>query len=326
MSKFSTAIVTGGSGFIGTHLINRIIQKKNIEIIYNIDLLPSKIDNKKIINIIQNIRNPIELEIDKPAVLFHLAALSKEPGFKDKEYFNTNYFGTLNVIKFAENNFINNIIFTSTMMVYYPTDKRKIESDQVRPYTAYGQSKLFAEKALIAWKDRNHSRYLSIIRPSVVFGKGDVGNYPRLFRLLKANRFVYVGRKSTIKSSVYIHELINFIFFLLKQADNRVLYNFSFPEKLTIEKINNTICDLFNFKKPNLMLPYGILFVLANIFEWLNYFGMLKSEIHHRRIQKLFFSTNIFPKAILDNGYKFNYDFKSSIIHWKNSCDGQDLN
>ncbi len=57
-----------------------------------------------------------------------------------------------------------------------------------------------------------------------------------------------------------------------------------------------------------------------------NYFGILKSEIHHRRIQKLFFSTNIFPKAVMDNGYKFNYDFKSSIIDWMNSCEGQDLN
>jgi len=31
-------------------------------------------------------------------------------------------------------------------------------------------------------------------------------------------------------------------------------------------------------------------------------------------------------KAVLDNGYKFNYEVKSSIIHWMNSCDDQNLN
>jgi len=95
-----------------------------------------------------DIREKINSNIeDKIDVCINLVALCKEPGYMWKEYFDTNYYGTKNIIEFAELNNIKKIIFTSTMMVFQACESRFSENDIKSPDTAYGISKLLAEEA-----------------------------------------------------------------------------------------------------------------------------------------------------------------------------------
>ncbi len=103
MTKY---IITGGSGFIGTHLITFLLDNNTGIEILNIDLQDSDIKDDQLNNAnadIRSIKNLDDLEIEKGFNLcIHLAALSKEPGFEWAEYFETNYTGTQNVAKFCE--------------------------------------------------------------------------------------------------------------------------------------------------------------------------------------------------------------------------------
>ena len=92
------------------------------------------------------------------------------------------------------------IIFTSSISPYGIEDKLKDEDTIPCPNTPYGSSKLAAEKIHIAWQNRDiKNRILTIVRPGVVFGKGEGGNMSRLVKLIHKNFFFYMGNKDTEK-------------------------------------------------------------------------------------------------------------------------------
>jgi nucleoside-diphosphate-sugar epimerase len=317
-------VIIGGSGFIGTHYINFLLSKELVTKIVCLDLKRPKIIHEKIEFREYDIRKPIKLDLKNFDILIHLAALAKEPGYKWEEYFETNYFGTKNVCELATINNIRNIIFTSTMMVFKAGDKRNREEDLTAPDTAYGISKLLAEEVCINWKNSNSTNRLRIIRPGVVFGKDENANFTKLAKALKKNLFVYVGRKDTIKGSVYIKDLINFIEFVSNDDKERIIYNLVFPNLYSIKDIVNNICNVMSWKRFIPVLPFRFLLLISYLFELLNIVG-LKNPIHHRRIEKLYYSTNLSADAAIASGFKFSYDLSSALNDWKKDCGDKDL-
>ncbi len=316
-------LITGGSGFIGTHLINFLLKEYPEAEILNIDIQNSSISNRRLNTTLKDIRTADVANFDiKDSfdICIHLAALCKEPGFEWEEYFETNHLGTVNILNLCEKLGIENIIFASTMMVYKAGEIQKIEGDITAPDTAYGISKLLAEKDLERWRDQKVNRSLKIIRPAVVFGENENANFTRLFHSLKSGFFPFVGKSSTVKANIYVKEVVLFIQFLINEKPQVDIFNLAFPENNEMKKIINDFKKVFNFRPVTPVLPYELLLFVSYFTELLNGIG-LKNSIHHRRIQKLYYSTDIFPKAAIDSGYKFKYDFKSALEDWKASGD-----
>ncbi|UXX80591.1 NAD(P)-dependent oxidoreductase [Reichenbachiella carrageenanivorans] len=311
-------LITGGSGFIGTHLIQLLLSSFKGISITNLDLLPSKIDDKRIETLQIDIRsnNLFSFFEEKSFdICIHLAALCKEPGFEWEEYFATNHTGTKNIITLCENLCISKIIFTSTMMVHQAGEVRRTEESVTAPDTAYGISKLLAEKELEKWRSSKPERSLKIIRPAVVFGENENANFTRLFLTLKKGFFPYVGKSSTIKSNIYVHELNRFIHFLIEHKTKLDIYNFSFPSATSMRNIVSDFKVVFKMRVLTVTLPYKLMLFVAYMFEFLNSIG-LRNSIHHRRIQKLYYSTYIHPANALAEGYEFKYTLKSALEDW----------
>ncbi|MBT6231757.1 MAG: SDR family oxidoreductase, partial [Nitrosomonadales bacterium] len=175
--------------------------------IFGVDL--KKSTNTKIIcdvrNKIENKKLPKKIDL-----IINLAAIHREPGHKPNEYFDTNILGAENITSFAEQVNCKQIIFTSSISPYGIEDKLKIEDTIPNPNTPYGSSKLAAEKIHIAWQNRDiKNRILTIVRPGVVFGKGEGGNMSRLVKLIHKNFFFYMSNKDTRKAGIYVRELVN---------------------------------------------------------------------------------------------------------------------
>jgi nucleoside-diphosphate-sugar epimerase len=324
--KNGTFVITGGSGFIGTHLIMKLLNSDQIEKIINMDLKPSNISDTRLVFQEVDIREqlPVDQNIPEDSYLIHLAALCKEPGYHWDEYFETNYHGTKNLCDFAETKKIKNIIYISTMMVYRAGERRYAENDLKSPDTAYGISKLLGEEVLLQWAEKSNDRTLKIIRPGVVFGKGENGNYIRLYNALKRNTFAYVGRKSTIKGSIYVKDLVGCIEFLFNDMSENKIYNLVYPESTSIENIVNSILKIFHWKRIVPTIPYSLLLTLSYLFEFLNFIGV-RNGIHHRRIQKLFYSTDINSDLVYSAGYHYHYNLENAIQDWKNDCSSRGL-
>ena len=178
--------ITGGTGFIGTHLTN-LLQELHPECnVYNLDIvepgtpLPSVEDYKPALRKGQklastfircDVRKPIVLEgvnVTADDVIFNFAAVHRTPGHPDYAYFETNVLGAENVTAFAEKYGIKKIVFTSSIAPYGAAEELKEETTVPTPNTPYGISKLVAEKIHMIWQARNQAeRQLTIVRPGV---------------------------------------------------------------------------------------------------------------------------------------------------------------
>ena len=150
-------LITGGAGYIGSHIIEILIKnKKNLFIVDNLStgfkmLINKKADfyNLNILNTSKLKKIIIEKKIDS---VIHLAAsLSIGVGEKyPKRYYKNNVLGTKSLLKACDNSFVKNFIFSSTAAVY--KDKQKIVNEKsiINPKSVYGKTKLLAEKQIIS--------------------------------------------------------------------------------------------------------------------------------------------------------------------------------
>lgn len=103
----------------------------------------------------------------------NFAAVHREPGHDDYEYYQSNLLGAEDVCAWVEKVDCNRFIFTSSIPPYGPSEEEKDETSLPVPATPYGGSKLAAEKIHQTWQVGNDTRHrLDTVRPSVVFGVG----------------------------------------------------------------------------------------------------------------------------------------------------------
>ena len=311
-------LITGGSGFVGQHVIARLLESDASCHITNIDLNPSKIQDSRLKTTITDIRDRsqcVKLENIKYDYCIHLAALCKEPGFKWEEYFETNDLGTKNVLEYLSRCEVNTMAFTSTMMVYKAGEHQKKESDITCPDTAYGISKLLAEREIEKWSAAKMERNYFVIRPSVIFGENENANFTRLYNSLKKGLFAYVGRKDTVKSCVYVKEVCNVVLFSIQKGIYGT-YNFAFAEDSRIGTIVSSFKQVFGFKPFVPVIPMWLLKNVARGFLVLNNLGF-KNSIHPRRMEKLNKSSNIGVEKIKSTGFQYQYNLISALEDWK---------
>ena len=150
-------LITGGAGYIGSHVAEILTKYKNkIFIVDNLSTGFKKLINKKAkfykVNIL-NTKKIREIIInEKINSVIHLAAsLNISMGEKSpKIYYKNNVTGTKSIITACKNTFVKNFIFSSTAAVY--KDKQKIvhEGSAIKPKSVYGKTKIKAEKIIIS--------------------------------------------------------------------------------------------------------------------------------------------------------------------------------
>ena len=159
------------------------------------------------------------------------------------------------------------------------------------------------------------------VRPGVVFGPGERGNYTYLARALARGVFFYPGRRNTVKSGGYVDELLTALDFALDQSDPKILFNFAYPEQSTTEDIIQTFSDVGGFKGRHATLPMAPLYLAAGLFEAADRLGM-RNPIHRERVIKLVRSTRVEPSWLTGRGYVFQTDLKRALAAWRDETGG----
>ena len=150
-------LITGGAGYIGSHVAEGLIKKKkNIFIVDNLSTGFKKLINKKVkfynINILETEKLKkiiIKFKIDS---VIHLAG-SLIIGFGERHpklYYKNNVLGTKSVLLACKKTLVKNFIFSSTAAVY--KDKQNIVNEKsiINPKSVYGKNKIKAEKLIIS--------------------------------------------------------------------------------------------------------------------------------------------------------------------------------
>jgi nucleoside-diphosphate-sugar epimerase len=174
-------LVTGGAGFIGSHLVERLIASGHgpVRVLDNFhqgckENLASCWDRIEFLTGDVRSAQFVRDALREVGVIFHLAAQSNVLGAEhDMEYsFSTNVIGTLNVLRAARDAGAKRVVFTSSREVYGDPDQLPVpESAPLRPKNAYGASKLAGEAYCEAFG--NDGLETVILRLANVYGPRD---------------------------------------------------------------------------------------------------------------------------------------------------------
>lgn len=305
-------LIFGGSGFIGHHLVNFINkEEKGDSIIYDIEKPKTKNINFERVDVREHINT--ELLSTEDSVIFNLAAVHRTPGHPSNDYFETNMLGAENICNYAREHNINTIVFTSSIAVYGTYEDKKSENTIPMPDIPYGISKLSAEYIHKLWQQEDpQKRKLIIIRPGVVFGENENGNFTRLINSISQGTFFYPGRRDTIKACIYVKDLVDAMFQIIDKAEKGInIYNFTYDPAPSINEICSVISQEGNLKPPKIKLPSFILLAISKLL-----YALTKKEgIHPDRVKKLTISNNIDGKK-LKNEFELKYGLKRGISDW----------
>jgi GlcNAc-P-P-Und epimerase len=330
-----TGVIFGGCGFVGLYFAEELIKLKTCEFIYLIDtkepednFLITKFillkQSEKVKFIKSDVRQSLNnLNIKNVDLIVDFAAVHREPGHKDYEYFETNVEGSKNICNFAESTFCKNIIFTSSIAVYGAGDYEKNETSKTLPTSAYGKSKLECEKNYTTWYNKNKDKKIvTICRPGVVFGPGEKGNVTRLIKIIKKRLFFYMGNKDLRKAGIYIKELVNILIWvnqnqLSKNFESKTLFNASLAPCPKLINFVQEISKKLNLSGNFLSFPKSLLIFFIFITAFITKNLKSSSNFSHVRLKKLFRSNSIKPNFLLDMKYSFKYDLSTSMEDWK---------
>src|SRR3984957_1838689 len=172
MLESKQAIVFGGAGFIGTHLLQFLMVSRKYERLTSVDINEPRTRIAGVEYLYHDVRDPIDLKLSggAPADIFNLAAIHVTPGHPEGDYYYTNVLGAVNVCRFAKETGSQNVLFTSSISIYGPSENALDEDAPPAPVSAYGRSKLSAEAIHRLWQSESPGRRLTIVRPAVIYG------------------------------------------------------------------------------------------------------------------------------------------------------------
>ncbi len=188
-------IVTGGSGFLGNHMIDAL--KENGHSIKNIDLIQSsKPNDENLETIVADIRDKDKMvDLIKDAdVVFHFAGLIEagESVKNPQKFIDYNISGTLSVLEAMRINNIKTIIFSSSAAIYgEPKNIPIIEDDPAMPINPYGMTKL-AMEGLISSYVESHGFTGVALRYFNLYGPGE-NHQPETHAIPNFIKQVYQG-------------------------------------------------------------------------------------------------------------------------------------
>jgi len=200
--------ITGGSGFIGTNLMEFFLSRGDSELL-NLDHLPPKIPSHRSLWTSCDLLNREEildrLKAFEPTQIVHLAGRTDMFGESVQDYA-ANHIGTQHLIDAIHDlPTVERAVFTSSQFVVGPGPFPKSELD-FRPHTIYGQSKVLSERAV---RNGGLKCNWSIIRPTNIWGPWHP-RYPNEFwRVLKQGHYVHPGGPKVTRSYGYVGTVVS---------------------------------------------------------------------------------------------------------------------
>ena len=265
-------LITGGSGFIGTNLIDFYLNKGfNV---LNVDIKePQKKDHipywvKCDINNLDLLKKVVAGF--QPYYVIHMAAKADLKG-KNLEYYNTNIVGVKNIINVCNSNNvnINKIIFASSMLVcrvgYIPIDE-----NDYSPPNLYAESKILGEKLI---REESIKYPWTIVRPSSIWGPWFGPTYRGFFVMIMNGNYFNFKNKMSTKTYGYIGNTVYQIDALLRSTvSNYKTYYLGDYEPTKIKEWAVEISKLCDRKVST--IPNFLVYILALIGDFLNKIGV----------------------------------------------------
>ena len=273
-------LVTGGTGFLGRALVEKLAIKNNV-IIFDNDSRGSIKKIRSLRNILYikgnicNFKDLLKIKNIKISTIYHLAYINGTGTFYKKpvEILDVATSGVINILKFAKLRKIKNLLLASSSEVYQtpikiPTDtnERLIVPSISNPRFSYGLGKIYSEFYSYHYAKKNRLN-IKIFRPHNIFGP-DMGNdhvipqlLNKIFKKKKLNqKFINIkiqGSGNETRSFCFVDDAVDQILTLSSKGKNFDVYNIGQTKEITIKVLIKKIEKIL--KKKIVITPSRIL-------------------------------------------------------------------
>jgi nucleoside-diphosphate-sugar epimerase len=206
------ALVTGGTGFTGSHLVRRLLARGDR--VQVLDAAPG-LFHEELRGLGAEItlgsvtdRALVERLVEGSDVVFHLAAAFRKINLPRREYWEVNCQGTRHVAEACLRHQVRRLVYCSTQGVHgHVARPPGDETSPIAPEDYYQQTKYEGELAL--WEVARRGLEATIVRPMGIYGPGDPGRFLMLFRAVRRGRFLMFGDGETLYHPCYIDNLVD---------------------------------------------------------------------------------------------------------------------
>ena len=299
-------IITGGAGFIGSHLVEALV-KKNKKVVVLDNLSTGRFDNiKQFKNKIKFVKCDISKkgkwinEFKGKCYIFHLAALADiVPSIqKPEKYFASNVKGTMNVLEACRNVKVLKFLYSASSSCYgipkkYPTK----ETEKINPAYPYALTKKLGEDLIVHWSKVYKIPFISL-RLFNVYGTRSrtSGTYGAMFGVFLAQKlsnkpFTIVGSGHQTRDFTYVTDVIDAFLKSSKSKLSNEILNVGSGQTVSVQEITKllggnkvyikkrpgepecTFADITQIKKklnwkPRIKINKGIKLLLQNLDYW----------------------------------------------------------
>jgi GlcNAc-P-P-Und epimerase len=234
-SNSMRSLVSGGSGFIGNALVQRLLDRGDS--VRVLDVRECGIDG------VEWVRGGVEdvsaaaRAVQGMETVYHLAAEHADDVQPISRYYEVNVDGTRALLPACTAAGVHRLVFTSTVALYGLKLDGATEDTEPEPFNDYGASKLQAEEIVAEWVSQDDRNRAAIVRPCVVIGPGNRGNVYNLFRQVAGRGPLIIGSGDIRKSMAYVENIADFLVFCAGLDHRLSVFNYADKPDMTTREL-----------------------------------------------------------------------------------------
>ena len=320
-------LVTGASGFIGSHLVPALLESDHTPIaLIRGSSDTTLLDELGVETRVGDLSDPDSLSrvADGVEAVIHLAAYYRFYGEKEK-YTRINVEGTASLAEYAKKAGVDHFIYCSSTEAVGPVEGIGDEESDPNPQYEYGISKLSAEKRL--WEIQGETPWVTVVRPSGVYGPGNVDDVSYWFVMSQArggilSKFI-VGSGEALIQFVHVSDIVQGFIKALENPNASKGETFTISENRAYryKEVYGIIAELLDRKPPKIHLPPWLAKLSIAPVEFFNKLTGREDFMWHTATVDSVMSNRAYSidKAVRLLGYKPEYNLRTGLaetIKW----------
>jgi nucleoside-diphosphate-sugar epimerase len=293
MHASGVVAVTGATGFLGSHLTERLVQEGlPVRLLARDPAKASRFERVAEAIAIGDItdRRALADVMEGADVVFHLVSNFRSTSDLPSRYHATNLEGTLAALDVAQAAGVRRFVHCSTIGVH--GDVQHTPGDETSPYAPgdlYQETKVLAERACLE-RAANGGMEVVVVRPCSIYGPGDL-RMLKMFKMLARRTFVVLEPCDANFHAVYIDDLVEGFIRAMRTPDIAgEAFIIGGPHYVPLREYIEAAARAVGAPSPAIRLPYGVMDAAAGVCERLCVPLRIRPPISRRRVR--FFKNN----------------------------------